>query len=371
MFQYNMLKNLNKHKFEAKIINIQPMILNVGRKKMNRKMISFISIILLLSSITLFPMVTPQQDTFQRKQIYTFNPKNQPYIINENKESMIDIYEQMIDKIAQKRDPSEEISIFLSNPEVQKIIQNISDQQTLETINTLFSKQSIFSKIQSLNTYGLQMDNIRKNNTAQSIEQMIEQLIDTNLTYEESITLTPEEFFSPKNQSILNEGWGNYLTNNPKIQEIMDSLMIDPVIFLLVFAISIGIWGFTIGAMSCCMPELIPLGAMVVESLILGLAGSLLIDAFFSTNIPFLNQFIDGLCSLLLLSQTQLEVIIASLFCLIIIGTYLWIWSVCPISQLSRFVKAMGGGSLVVGPPFIFGLLCGKYFYIEDEPPEP
>ena len=199
---------------------------------------------------------------------------------------------------------------------------------------------------------------------------MLDRLVQTHLTFEENITLIPEEFFTNENKSIIYEGWNTYLTDNPKIQTILDYLMIDPVIFLLVFSISIGFWGFGIGAMSCCTPELIPIGAMVIEALILGLAGSLFIDLIFSSNIPLLNQFIEGLCSILLITQTQLEVIVASLLCLVIIGVYLWIWSVCPLSQLSKAVKATGGGLLVVGPPLLFAWFCGKYFYIEDEPPE-
>jgi hypothetical protein len=337
---------------------------------MNRKMISILSAIILLCSATLFPIVTPQQ-ILQQKRTNHGNFDDIALSGNSRKERMRDTYDQMVDKIAQKSDPSYEISMLLSNPEVQDIIMEISDEQTLETINTLFSKQPLFTKLQMLNTYAIKTETIRENDTVQSIEQMLERLIQTKLTFEENITLLPEEFFTQENKSILYDGWGTYLTNNPKIQTIMDELMIDPVIFLLVFAISIGLWGFGIGAMSCCMPELIPLGTMVTEALILGLGGSLLVDLIFSSNIPLLNQFIEGLCSMLLITKTQLEVIVASLLSLIIIGTYLWIWSVCPLIQLSTVVKAIGGGSIVVGPPLIFAWFCGKYFYVEDEPPEP
>lgn len=346
------------------------MILNIGRNKMNRKMISYVTIILLLSTVTLFPIVTPHQDRFQQHTTGNKNLKQQIISSSSQKESMIYIYEQMIDKIYQKSDPSEELSILLSNPEIQEIIKEISDEQTLQTINTLFAKQSIFTKIQELNTYAIRTDTTRKNETVQSIEQMLDRLVQTHLTFDENITLIPEEFFSQENKSILFEGWNNYLTNNPKIQNIIDYLMIDPVIFLLVFSISIGLWGFGIGAMSCCMPELIPIGAMAIEALILGLAGSLMVDLIFSSNIPFLDQFITGICSRLLLTETQLEVVVASLLCLVIMGAYLWIWSVCPISQLSRAVKATGGGLLVVGPPLLFAWFCAEYFHIDNEPPE-
>lgn len=336
---------------------------------MNRKMISLICIILFLSSLTLFPVVTPQQYILQQKAANNKNLKQVPFVTTTQKESIINIYEQIIDKIMQKSDPTEELSILLSNTEIQEIIKEISDKQTVETINILFSKQTIFTKLQTLNTYAMQTDTARKNNTTQSIEQMLQRLVQTNLTYEENITLIPEKFFTNENKSIVYEGWNTYLTNNPKIKTIMESLRIDPALFIIVFAISIGIWGFSIGAMSCCTPELIAIGAMVVESLILGLAGSLLVDLIFSSNIPFLDQLIEKLCSILLITQTQLEVIIASLLCLIIIGTYLWIWNVCPISQLSKVVKAMGGGFIVVGPPSLFAWFCASYFIVEDEPP--
>lgn len=336
---------------------------------MNQKIISLISIILLLSSITFFPIITPQQHTYQQKAVHTNDLKNQTHLITSQKESMIDIYEEMIDKIAKKIDPLDELSTLLSNPEVQEIIKDISNEQTLDTITALFSKQTLFKKLQSLNSYGKQIDTTRKNDTVQSIEQMLQKLIQTNLSFEMNITLIPEEFYTDENKSILYQGWNLYLTNNPKIHTILESLRIDPVIFVLVFAISIGIWGFMIGAMSCCMPELIAIGAMVVESLILGMAGSLLVDLIFSTSIPFLNNFIESICSMLLISQTQLEVIVATLFCLIIMGTYLWLWNVCPISQLSKLVKVIGGGSFVVGPPLIIAWFCAKYFYVENEPP--
>lgn len=147
----------------------------------------------------------------------------------------------------------------------------------------------------------------------------------------------------------------------------MQSLSIDPVIFFIVFSISIALWGFIIGAMSCCIPELIPIGAMFIEALILGLGGALAVDFIFCSNIPVVNQVIGSICTLFQITQTQLEVVIACLLCLVIIGAYLWIWNVCPISQLSTSVKILGGGSLVVSPPLLFSWFIATHNPYDNE----
>ena len=108
---------------------------------------------LFLSTVTILPTVTTKGFTWQNhtqlgptiKQINPSIPPQKAYIK--------EIYEQTVNKITLGLNPSDELSILLSNPNVQNIIKNFSDEQTLEIMNTLFSKKPIFTKLQAIQVY--------------------------------------------------------------------------------------------------------------------------------------------------------------------------------------------------------------------------
>jgi hypothetical protein len=203
----------------------------------------------------------------------------------------------------------------------------------------------------------------RQNKSVQSLEHNLEELIKSNLTTPSILSCIPDTFFSQNNKTLLYDNWLKYLSENPYVEGIMCQLPVDPLLFFFFYAISISLWGFGFGAASCCIPELVPLGIMFVEALILGLASSLLVDVVCSSEIPFINALIGIMCNITNLSKIQIEIMTGSLCCLIVMGTYLWLWELCPNTELNMLVKLIGGGSILIGPPFLFSWLLSSLFY--------
>ncbi len=328
---------------------------------MKRKIVCFVLCGILLTLITIFPTLTPQEPSFAPLSARSIeNIDRTTHEVN-HFENMTYMYKKMIEKINDGEDPLEEFVFFSSDPHIQTIIQSLSDNHTMQAITTLFSEKPILTKLPSLKRYALFTESIQQNESVQSFDRLLEHLANTNLTLHEDIPLFDADFLSDHNKTLLSTGWTDYLDTHPLIKHIISNLEMNPAVFLLVFALSIGIWGFGIGAVSCVIPELLPLGIMITEALILGLAGSLFTDAIFSSDIPMINRLIEVTCNALALTETQLEVLIASLCCLIVLGTYLYLWEICPITQLSAIIKGIGGGSFVIAPPLLIAWFLASY----------
>jgi hypothetical protein len=271
-----------------------------------------------------------------------------------------EIYEQAVKKITLGLNPSDELSILLSNPDIQNIIKNFSDEQTLEIMNTLFSKKPIFTKLQAIQVYEKKMNLVRENESVQLFEQMFKRLVYTNLTAEES-TFLPEEMLTEEHKSILFSIWANYLNTHPNIAYLLDSLDFNVFTFAIFFILSSLVWGSTIGAIAVINAEALSVGTMYAEAAVLGLIGSFLADIPFSGDFPIIQKFIQSFCTSTGLSQSQIENIVSSLTCLIFVGVFCYLWTGFPIAKLTTVVRMIGGGTMVVGPPLIVGLIAGMY----------
>jgi hypothetical protein len=161
-----------------------------------------------------------------------------------------EIYEQTVKKITLGLNPSEELSILLSNPDIQTIIKDYSDEQTLEIMKTLFSKKPIFTKLQAIHIYQTKTNIIRENESVQLFEQMVYRIIKTNLTSDDTSLLVPEELLTEQNKSILFSTWKNYLTTHPNIASILDSFEIDLFTFFVFFTLALTVWGFIFGGLA-------------------------------------------------------------------------------------------------------------------------
>jgi len=328
---------------------------------MNHKIKSVIMCTLFLTAITLSPTVIPKDILLQQKRDQQFHSKQRSQVTPPKNANIEEVYELIIQKIILNVDPSGELSILLSNPNIQTIIKELSDEQTLQTIKTLFSKKSIYVKLQALHQYDQRTNLIQQNESVHLFDHMLQGVISTNLTSEDAKLIFPKEMLTIENKSILFSAWKNYLNNHPNIANILNAQGIDPVIFFLVFSISIGLWGFSLGAVSVLNPNVFSIGAMFTEALILGLASSWLVDELFTGDYPVLNQIIQFICSRTLITQTQLEVTIACLTCLIIMGAYIFLWTVCPITQLKTILNIIGGGTIIVGPPLVLAFALAYY----------
>lgn len=328
---------------------------------MKRKLTTIIVLFILITTITILPVsVSKHLDSMHINN--TFNNQNTILFEQSDRASIHRLYMIMIENLLQKNSPSNELSIFLLQPTIRNTISTLSDSTTLRTMDILFSNSHSLTKFLTLLQYCTYIETNQNHQSIESFEQILNQLVKSNLTYEKNITFLPTTYLDNHNKTILYESWKQYLKTNPSIHHIITELAIDPILFFFVFALSMGLWGFGIGAASCCIPDLIPLGIMVVEALTLGIASGLVLDFICSSQGPFISTLFTKLCNMTGLSKIQIEIISACLLCLIVIGSYLWLWEICELTQLSTVVKIIGGGIFAVGPPILFSWFISNYY---------
>jgi len=321
---------------------------------MKEKIIGIFVCVILISVATLIP-VTSSHTSPVEKRSGSFNVSN-----NDN---IKQLFEQLIDKIYYNKNPSEELSELLSFPEIKQVIGEISDKETLDTIEILFSEKNIFPKILNVNQYSHILEKKRQNHSIMEFENELDGQISSNFSYLENLSIMQELNVTSENIANWQSEWENYLDAHQKLKSIMQNFAIspDPVIFVIVFSVVVFFWGFGYGAASVCFPEILPMAIMITETLILGLASSYAIGSLISSDIPIVDQIVTTICDMLHLNREQLIAVTASLVCLIVIAAYILVWDIAP------FVQAIGAGSMVVGPALLIALIVSIYFNPGDD----
>lgn len=134
-----------------------------------------------------------------------------------NKKEIKEVYERMIEKIIHNDNPSSELFLLFSHQKIKENILNLSNKDTVDTIEILFSEKNVFTKLKEIKKNVLVMNNVKKSESVQIFEDMLNQYVHTNLSYHSSDFFIPESFQSTKNKTILYQGWGTFLNENPKL----------------------------------------------------------------------------------------------------------------------------------------------------------
>ena len=321
---------------------------------MNKKIIG-ISVAMLLISVATFIPVTSSHTNPVEKRNELFNVSN-----NDNIKQLL---EQIIDRIYYNKNPSEELSELLSFPEIKQVIGEISDNETLDTIEILFSEKNIFLKILNVNQYSHALEKKRQNHSVMEFENELDGQISSNFSHLENLSIMQELNVTSENIANWQSEWENYLDAHQKLKSIMQDFIIypNPVIFFVVFSIVVFFWGFSYGAASICFPKILPMAVMITEAVILGLASSYAIGSLISSDIPIVDQIVTTICDMLHLNREQLIAITESLACLIVIAAYILVW------DIFLFVQAIGVGGMVVGPALLIALIASIEFYPGDD----
>ena len=318
-----------------------------------KKKIIGIFIIMLLISVTTFIPVTSSHTNPIEKRNELFNVSN-----NDNIKQLL---EQIIDKIYYNKNPSDELSELLSFSEIKQVIGEISDNETLDTIEILFSEKNIFLKILNVNQYSHVLEKKRQNHSVMEFEKELDGQISSNFSHLENLSIMQELNVTSENIANWQSEWENYLDAHQKLKSIMQDFGIDPVIFVLVFSIVVFFWGFSYGTATIFFPKILPMAVVITEAVILGLASSYAIGSLLSSDIPIVDQIVTTICDMLHLNCEQLISITASLACLIVIAAYIL------VCDIFLFVQAIGVGGMVVGPALLIALITSIYFYPGDD----
>jgi hypothetical protein len=319
---------------------------------MNKKIIGIFVVTLLISVATFIPATSSHTNPVEKRS-ELFNISN-----NDNIKQLL---EQIIDKIYYNKNLSEELSELLSFPEIKQVIGEISDNETLDTIEILFSEKNIFLKILNVNQYSHSLEKKRQNHSVMEFENELDGQISSNFNHLENLSIMQELNVTSENIANWQSEWENYLDAHQKLKSIMQDFTINPVIFFVVFSIVVFFWGFSYGAASVCFPKILPMAVMITEALILGLASSYVIGSLISSDIPIVDQILTTICDMLQLNREQLIAITASLACLIVVAAYILVW------DITLFVQAIGVGGMVVGPALLIALIASIEFYPGDD----
>ena len=132
---------------------------------MKKKIIGIFVMMLLISVATFIPMTSSHTNPVEKRS-ELFNVLNNDNIKH--------LFEQIIDKIYYNKNPSEELSKLLSFQEIKQVIGQISDNETLETTEILFSEKNIFLKILNVNQYSHILEKKRQNHSITKFENELD-----------------------------------------------------------------------------------------------------------------------------------------------------------------------------------------------------
>jgi hypothetical protein len=192
-------------------------------------------------------------------------------LISSNKDEIQASYERMLDKVHNGSDPSKEISELLSYHEIKDAVRDFSDDETLETIEILFSEKNRFIKRQKIIQYHDKIESERQSSTIQELEYELNNILSSNIGSLENIENL--EFISKLNltlEDITNYyvEWVKYLDENPRLELLILDFDIDP---LDIFVFLICVWSFIYAGAAVAFPCVV----MIVEATIFGmLAGT-------------------------------------------------------------------------------------------------
>ena len=196
-------------------------------------------------------------------------------LLSSNKDEIRASYERMLDKVHNGSDPSKEISELLSYHEIKDAIRDFSDDETLETIEILFSEKNRFIKRQKIIQYHDKIESERQSSIIQELEYELNNILSSNIGSLENIENL--EFISKLNltlEDITNYyvEWVKYLDENPRLEMLILDFDIDP---LDIFVFLIFVWSFIYAGAAVTFPQVFPCVVMIVEATIFGmLAGT-------------------------------------------------------------------------------------------------
>lgn len=329
---------------------------------MQRKSVGILVVMLLIATVTVLPAANNSANSVL---IENANKIKKPLILepSSNKEDIRILYEEIYNLIYTNSNPSKEFSELLSYQEIKHIIREISDDETVDTIEALFSEDAVLIKMMKVFQYSNNIE--KKRQDLQEFENETNNLIKSNFSSLMNVTFLPELDLTSDNITNLYNEFKSYMNDKSKLGSIMKNLYINPIIFLAVFAVSIIIWGFAYGAASCCIPDFLSIAIMFSFASILGVGSAMIMEGLFSSDNPFINQMIGLFCGVLQISYEQLLTITASLTCLVVFATYLYIWGSCPVNILKIPIKLFSGGLMLVGPPLLFSLFITSKLFPE------
>ena len=289
-------------------------------------------------------------------------------------EEIEQLYEQFKHKICSKHDPSMEIKKLLSYPEIQDEIKELSDRNTFQTINMLFSTSNHLVKKVEILKYNTILTLKCKTETIQKFDNTLRNLVQRKVDSVEDIVRISSELnlnISSQNISMLYTHCEDYLQQNPYLGSALSNISKDIVRLILIAVLLL--WGFSLTGAAVAFPDLLPMLVKYFEIISVGVIVGATVEGMLTlwcwkTNHTILDQIINGinnssvippeLASFLanmlgslpsLIMTPGVRGGISSLFGIIAAGSLAYLWD---MSLLTQFI---GGGLfyLLVAVPII------------------
>jgi hypothetical protein len=259
------------------------------------------------------------------------------------------LYQNLIEKVRKNQDPTDEFNLLLSFTEIKEVILDISDNESLYLIETMFSNIGLFEKTIELNRYAQNINSKNQNTTIDKLTDEINFIISHNITSLDYLYKHPRINLSDQEISNLIYEWNNYLEKNQNLITIFLDFELD---CQTIFIIAVLIWGFFYSGLAIAIPSLFPTILCYSEALIIGLGSSTVLGSiglikefvqFLFDNFPFLAIYLDN---------EGLEAAMASLICLLVTGVFLYLY------ESYELIMFIGCGMGFITPPLILFFIC-------------
>jgi len=111
-----------------------------------------------------------------------------------NKKIIQQLLDEIINKINNNENPEDILKTIITFQEIRENIKNLSDRETLNKIDILFSNKSIFQKILQLHQYSKKLENKRIENNTYEFENELIDIISNNYSSFHDISIFSQLF---------------------------------------------------------------------------------------------------------------------------------------------------------------------------------
>ena len=194
---------------------------------MNKKLFCFFSTVIVLFAISFVPANSSPINSIKNNKINIENRKDYS-AFSINIYELRDLINRLTNKIINNENPKEEIKELLSFSEIKDIILQISDEDTLNTIESLMSDKNIFQKFINIYRYKTKIDAIQNDYNIPHFENELNQYIKNNYSMINSFSVFEESNITIENLEEWLSNWNEYLEENHNIKSIITKYDIYP-----------------------------------------------------------------------------------------------------------------------------------------------
>jgi hypothetical protein len=343
-----------------------------------KKFAVLIVCLLVLSTCILLPTITSEPILTQSKMIHCGSGVIQPAPQNHNDE-IRGIYEHIIERLELGEDPTYDVQLLLCYPEVQSMLSLIADNDSISTVDMVFSDKPTIIKSLYLTQKVITTDEKRQQETYQKIQSLFDATMSFDIDSIDDIyalDIVQSLNISKDHLSNYYTQWQTYLLDNPSVARLFDPAEFDLVLYGIILFICLLFYIFVFNGVvvvfGAQFVEFYPIVVGVIESTLFGIVMSGLLceirpqllrnrsiitwiaEELIFKFVPSLSMYKEGI-----------EEMISSTFALVLLAGYFAAYLYMPL------LTFFAGGAFSVAIPVVLSLIIYYVltFMVRDRTP--